>query len=418
VKSSTVTYLNNQIKSCLETTFVSIYINGEISNLVNHSSGHSYFVIKDKYSSIKCVLFKGNKHKINISLENGAKVEIKGAMTVYSPRGEYQIICSNIELFGKGDLYSQHEALKKDLLAKGYFDESKKKIIPKFLNHIVIITSGTGAVIQDIFNVATKRWPLIHLQLIDTIVQGTNGGTNIVASIKKAHIYKPDVILLARGGGSIEDLWSFNEQIVADAIFKAIIPIVSAIGHESDFVISDLVSDKRAPTPSASMEILLPDQNEYIQYIDDLKSQMTNAIKKILLYKENQLNQLRENTKIFILQNQFDYINTDIKDTKQAFLKRLENILYTKEQYLPNINHLYKNIINTKILSNQQQLDTYKKLFIQYNPQSIPTKGKAKILKNNNLISLKDISIDDTFSLQDTNCTLKAKAISKNLMTI
>jgi exodeoxyribonuclease VII large subunit len=414
MKSESVTSLNNKIKSSLEITFISIYINGEISNLVNHSSGHSYFVIKDKYSCIKCVLFKGNKHKVSMTLEDGAKVEIKGALTVYSPRGEYQVICSNIELFGQGDLYAKHEALKIELRAKGYFDESKKKTIDTFIDNIVVITSKSGAVIQDILNVAKKRWPLVKIHLIDTLVQGANASLHIVESIHLAHSYHPDVIVLARGGGSIEDLWAFNEQIVADAIYQATIPIISAIGHESDFLISDLVADLRAPTPSASMEILLPDINEYIQYIDDLKSQMTKAMTKVFIYKERQIKQLKDNTKSFVLQNQFDYIQKDILIMKNTFKGRLEHILYTKEQELPNIKHLYVNIIQTKFKTIQQSIDTYKKLLGQYNPQSKATLGKAKVLRNNKLISLNDIVIDDIFSLEDNKCTLQAKAISKN----
>lgn len=413
MKSVTISNLNNQIKALLDTTFMSIYVNGEISNLVNHRSGHSYFSVKDEYSSIRCVLFKGNKSRINIDLQDGQKIEIKGALTVYSPRGEYQIICSNIQLFGKGDLYQEYEALKKELLANGYFDEKHKKPISRFIDHIVVITSKSGAVIQDIYNVAKKRWPLINLQLIDTLVQGTQAPFAISEAIKKAHSYNPDVILLARGGGSIEDLWAFNDKMVALAIFEATIPIVSAIGHESDYLISDLVADKRAPTPSAAMEILLVDQNEHIQYIDDLKSQLLSSIKNTVKYKQQQINQLRSHTKSFIIKNQFDHINTTIKDMKRAFKKRLEYILYQREQDIPNINHLYKNIINTKITQLKQRIDTYKKLLEQYNPQKIPSKGKAKILKNNILISLDDIKINDVFSLQDKDCLLDAKAISK-----
>ena len=203
MQSSSVTYLNNQVKAYLETTFVGVYLHGEISNLVNHQSGHSYFVLKDEYSSIKCVLFKGNKRNITVELKNGQKVEAKGAITVYSPRGEYQIICHSIELFGQGDLYARHEQLKKELLAKGYFDESRKKPLKKFPEHIVLITSKTGAVIQDMQNIASKRWSLTRLELINTVVQGASAVASICEAIAKAHTLKPDVIVLARGGGSI-----------------------------------------------------------------------------------------------------------------------------------------------------------------------------------------------------------------------
>jgi len=413
MKSSTVTSLNNQVKACLETTFVSVFINGEISNLTNHKSGHSYFVIKDEYSCIKCVLFKGNKHKIKIDLENGSQVEIKGALTVYSPRGEYQIICSDISLFGQGNLYQEYEILKKELLDKGYFDKSRKKPINRFLNHIVIITSESGAVIKDIFNVSQKRWPLIKLQTIDTIVQGAKAPSLIAKSIKKAHTYNPDVILLARGGGSIEDLWAFNSKEVAQAIFEATIPIVSAIGHESDFLISDLVADVRAPTPSAAMEILLVDMNEQIQYIDDLKSQIQENTNKIFQYKQKQVLQLKENTKSFVIRNQFGHIYQDIIDTKNTFTQNIEYILQKKAKDIPNMNYLYSNIISTKINNIQQDITNHRNLLEQHNPEKIPNKGKAKILKNDNQVALKDIKINDIFSLRDKDFLLDAKAIKK-----
>ena len=413
MSSITVSQLNNQVKTLLETTFLSVNIYGEISNLTNHRSGHSYFVLKDEFSYIKCVLFKGNKAYIKMALEEGQKVQIKGAMTVYSPRGEYQIICKSIEHYGKGDLYIEYEALKKELQAKGFFDPSTKKPLPKFINEMVIITSASGAVIEDIKNVAAKRWPLVKIKLIDTLVQGAKASKEIAEAIQHAHLHTPDVIVLARGGGSIEDLWGFNERIVAEAIFDATIPIVSAIGHESDFLISDFVADKRAPTPSAAMEILLPDKDEYGQYLDDLRGQTQQYTANILAMKQEQMDNVRRYSKGFIIQNQFDNIAYNIKELATSFKYQLSHIIHNKKQSIPNIEHLYRQIIGNKITQYEQTLKQYELLFSEHNPQKAPSKGKAKILKNETITTLKNIRINDVFSLEDTDCIIDAKAIDK-----
>lgn len=275
-----VSTLNNQIKSLLETTFIGVYVEGEISNLTYHNSGHIYFSIKDESSTISCVMFRGNAQYLKFRLEVGQKITVSGSITAYIPRGNYQLMCSKIEPSGKGSLALAFEQLKEKLQKEGLFDISLKKRLPKYPKKIVIVTSPTGAAIEDMKKVATNRWPLCKLILIPTLVQGEGAKFDIVDSIKKADSLSPDLIIVGRGGGSIEDLWAFNEEIVARAIFETTTPIISAVGHESDFLISDFVADVRAATPSNAIEIALPDKNEHFIYLDNLYQEFDNSFKE------------------------------------------------------------------------------------------------------------------------------------------
>ena len=210
-KAISVTTLNVQIKSLLETTFIQVYVEGEISNITFHSSGHIYFSIKDENSTLSCVMFKGNTKYLKFQLENGQKVVINGNITVYAPRGNYQLLCNKIEPAGQGALAFAFEQLKNKLEAKGYFDGNYKQPLPKYPKRIALVTSATGAAIEDMKKVASHRWPLVELILIPTLVQGEAASADIVKSIKYADSLHCDIMVVGRGGGSIEDLWSFNE---------------------------------------------------------------------------------------------------------------------------------------------------------------------------------------------------------------
>jgi exodeoxyribonuclease VII large subunit len=287
-----VSTLNNQIKSLLETTFLHVSVEGEVSRITYHGSGHLYFTLKDENSSISCVMFRGNNMKMKFRLEEGMAVVLHGSVSVYAPRGNYQINCTRIEPAGEGALALAYEQLKKSLHVKGYFEN--KKQIPKVINHIAVVTSGTGAALQDMLRVAQKRWPLVKITLIDTIVQGESCGNSIASSIQKADALHVDVIVVGRGGGSMEDLWGFNEEVVADAIHFANTPVVSAVGHEIDYVISDFVSDLRAPTPSAAMEMILPDQTEMLMRLDDMGEAMSSVMKRVIYNKQEQISSLKK----------------------------------------------------------------------------------------------------------------------------
>jgi len=247
----TVTSLNTKIKSLLETTFMHILVEGEISSVTYHNSGHVYFSIKDKESSIKCVMFRSNANRMKFRLERGQHVVVNGSISVYTPRGEYQLMTVSVEPFGQGALALAYEQLKEKLQQKGYFDPARKKAQPKYIKKIALVTASKSAALQDMLKIIDKRWRLLEVVVIDTLVQGDRSAPQIAEALEYADTLGVDVIVVGRGGGSKEDLWAFNEEVVADAIYKLNTFVVSAVGHEVDVQISDFVADLRAPTPSA-----------------------------------------------------------------------------------------------------------------------------------------------------------------------
>lgn len=279
----TVSEITKSIKFILESTFEKVSIEGEISNFKAHSSGHWYFNLKDEGAVINCTMWKGINNYVFFSPEDGMKVIVTGRITVYPPRGSYQIDVRSMKPAGVGELQAAFERLKQKLFKEGLFDEQYKKEIPSFPKKIGLVTAAEGAAVKDMISVAERRFPLIELLIVSTKVQGAGAAENIVESIRKLNLLKDiDVIILARGGGSIEDLWAFNEEIVARAIFKSKIPIISGVGHEVDFTIADFVADLRAPTPSVAMELATPDIDELKSFIKESYSLSCDIIERTL----------------------------------------------------------------------------------------------------------------------------------------
>jgi exodeoxyribonuclease VII large subunit len=407
-----VSELNNQIKSLLESTFISVYVEGEVSRVTYHSSGHLYFTLKDKNSSISCVMFRGNNQRLKFRVEEGLKVIIQGAISVYTPRGSYQINCVSMEPSGSGALALAYEQLKKKLEAKGYFKPNLKKSIPKYPKTIALITSKTGAALQDMLRVAKKRWPLVKIILINTLVQGDEAKYSIVRALKKADNLKVDIIVLSRGGGSLEDLWAFNEEIVADAIHEAKTPVVSAVGHEIDFMISDFVADLRAPTPSAAMEMILPDMNEMLIYLDNLEDNFHSITKRVLLKKSEELRNLyyayKQNSimqKLTLFQNEITSLKLRYDETFAFQLEKKEQYLSTLYQY---ITEKQKQNINKK----EQHLTVILQAIEANNPEKRVKESFAQIVKDKKPISIDLLKPDDIFELVSTKAKVKAKSIS------
>lgn len=384
-----VSELNNQIKALLETTFSSIYVQGEISNLTYHTSGHIYFSIKDETSTISCVMFKGNAQYLKFRLEVGQKINIMGALTVYAPRGNYQLLCSKIEPFGVGELALAYEQLKAKLQQQGYFDINRKKTVPKFPKTIAIVTSSTGAAIEDMKKVAANRWPLVKLILVPALVQGNGAKEDIAYAIQKADQLQADVMIVGRGGGSIEDLWAFNEEIVANAIYNAQTPIISAVGHESDFVISDFVADIRAATPSNAMEIALPDMNEMRLYTDTIMDDFHKTFMVCFNNKQQELNYLINAFKQNSFVNKFKFMEDNIKDLSQKF------------------NHMMVQILNKKT----EEINFLNNAFVLNHPDKRVKKGFVQTTKNNQIIELEELKIDDIISLENTNLIVETKVL-------
>ena len=291
----TVTELTQSIKQLLELNFGQICLLGEISNLARPSSGHLYFNVKDKRSQVAGVMFRSAVQRCRFDLENGQEVFLFGRVTVYEPRGTYQIIVDRVEPFGAGALQLAFEQLKQKLADEGLFDPERKKELPTLPKGIGIVTSPTGAAIQDILNILNRRFPGIPVLINPVSVQGDAAKGEIAKAIKQLNeLDQVDVIIVGRGGGSIEDLWAFNEEVVARAIYKSRIPIISAVGHETDFTIADFVADLRAPTPSAAAELVVPLKEDLLEQVQELRENLERLLLSRINSGQEHLNHLNK----------------------------------------------------------------------------------------------------------------------------
>jgi len=298
-KDNTVVYsvgeLNHYVHDVInnDPLLQGVWVRGEISNLTNHGSGHKYFTLKDVNSQLSCVMFRSSCRNLAFVPEAGMKVLAFGDIDVYEVRGNYQLVATALKPDGVGELHKALEILKKRLAAQGLFDQVHKKTLPVFPRRIGVATSPTGAVLHDIINVSKRRFP-VDILLSPTVVQGENAIKSIVTSIERLNRTNVDVIILARGGGSLEDLWPFNSEEVAMAIFNSIIPVVSSIGHETDFTIADLTADVRAPTPSAAAELVVPDREDVKKQIDTNRSRLITSVRSMIDYQSNHLMHLEK----------------------------------------------------------------------------------------------------------------------------
>ena len=293
-----ITQINEYIKAVIDNDNLlsGVVVRGEISNYKMYPSGHHYFTLKDDNTALKCVMFKGNAVRIRFRPENGMKVIALGRVSVYPRDGAYQLYCTNMTVDGVGDLHAAFEQLKSKLSAQGLFDPQHKKAIPAYPETIGIVTSEAGAAIHDMLRILNKRYPLVRVRLLPVRVQGVEAPAEIVEAIKYANRHKlADVLIVGRGGGSIEDLWAFNDEKVAYAIYESEIPVISAVGHEPDVTISDYVADVRAATPSNAAEIVVPDQAALKQHLDGIYSAMIHALTRQIRACALQLKTLSNN---------------------------------------------------------------------------------------------------------------------------
>ncbi|WP_439887723.1 exodeoxyribonuclease VII large subunit [Pseudomonas sp. MBLB4123] len=288
-----VSQLNNRARRLLEDVFASVWVEGEISNLAKPASGHLYFTLKDSQAQVRCALFRQNAARVRQALRDGLAVKVRGRVSLFEGRGDYQLIVDALEPAGDGALRLAFEALKEKLAAEGLFAAERKRALPAHPRRIGIVSSPTGAVIRDIVSVFRRRAPLVELCLVPTAVQGREATGQIVRALQLADRAGFDALILARGGGSLEDLWCFNEEVVARAIAASQTPIVSAVGHETDVSISDFVADVRAPTPSAAAELLAPDSSELVQRLNSLQRRLQLYIQGRLAREHMRLDGLR-----------------------------------------------------------------------------------------------------------------------------
>ena len=409
----TVSELNEKIKAILEATFMHIVVEGEVGSVTYHSSGHVYFSLKDEKSTIKCVMWRSNVKKLKFKIEQGEHIVVDASIGVYSPRGEYQLIAVKVEPFGKGALALAYEQLKAKLEKKGYFDKEHKKPLPKFPKKVALITALKGAALQDMLKVATKRWALTQFVVIDVLVQGEVAKTEIAKAIEYANTLACDIIVVSRGGGSQEDLWAFNEEIVADAIYNSKTPIVSAVGHEVDFLISDFVADLRAPTPSAAIEMILPDVNEYLMLLDDLTYTLDRNIELKFLNAKQSINSLKEQ---LALLSPIDRVNLISKEFNSLEYSLNSSIEYKFKLYNSNLEPLESKLNNSvdmllKIKSNKVQLmqEQLKGALEQRRVKE----GFVEVTKDDKRVNICQLKKGEEFTLVSNNCKLEVIANSE-----
>ena len=434
-----VSEINRRAKSILEENFPFVWIQGEVSNFFSAASGHWYFSLKDESSEIRCAMFTNKSHRITFEPKDGDHLVLNGTLSSFEGRGQYQIIVEHIELAGEGALLKAFEELKKKLLTEGLFDDSLKKKLPSYPRSIAVVTSPDGAVIQDIINVLSRRSPFFDLTVVPTLVQGEKAAPLICEALNKAsNLENIDLIILARGGGSIEDLWAFNNEEVARAIVNCPIPLVSAVGHETDFTISDFVADIRAPTPSIAAEIISQPYSElketlegYQSYLlksfesqfDSQRTRITNLIKRIrhpgdklreigqkvdyletaliqemhqkVSFKKNQLNltqlSLQQNSPQNKVKEAKVYLQNASKDLLKAFKLKIER----KRKLLGELVATIEAVSPLSVLARGYSI--------------ISTEPEGKILSSSN-----QVKIGQTISAVLNKGSIKAEVKSKN----
>lgn len=290
----TVSQLTRMIRGLLEKHIGEVWVEGEVSNHRKQASGHQYFTLKDASAQLSCVFFRGSAWNNRTPIKDGVKLRLFGELSLYEARGQYQLVVKEAQSIGAGNLHERFEALKQKLRDEGLFDPSRKQPVTRFPQRLAIITSPTGAVIQDLLSVIERRAPWVEVVVYPVRVQGEGAHLEIVEGLKELGCRTDiDTIVLARGGGSLEDLWAFNEEALARAIYACSLPVVSAVGHETDFSIADFVADMRAPTPSAAAELITPDQNELRQFLDDKRRHLQQTVRRRLEYLEERLTWFR-----------------------------------------------------------------------------------------------------------------------------
>lgn len=412
----TVDGLNEQIKNLLEATFIRTFVEGELSRVTYHNSGHIYFTLKDANSSISCVMFKGNAARLKFRLEEGLKVIVEGAVTVYKPRGSYQLNCVSIEPSGHGALALAFEQLKAKLSSQGYFAPEHKKEIPKYIMNLALITSETGAALQDMLRVATVRWPLLKISLYDVLVQGESAAASIARAIKQADGGGHDAIVVGRGGGSMEDLWAFNEELVANAIYHCQTPIISAVGHEIDWVISDYVADLRAPTPSAAMEMILPDRNEILMNMDAIMQQLTRTQAQRLQRAQEKLSHLKASFAQNSIDNRLKMKLDEVKQLQSMFNQKMQHLFESAQRDISPLVQMIQRQARSILQSKTAELKHLQSALLSQDPKLKSKKGYAQISKEGKLVALESLKAGDLFEAMSDKVTVKSevKTITNN----
>lgn len=414
----TISDLNHYLKELFEENIFlkRVYLKGEISNFKAHTRGHYYFTLKDDNSRLNAVMFSYNTNNLSFTPSDGMKVLVKGKISVYESTGSYQIYVEEMEQDGLGNLHIEFEKLKKKLAAEGLFDQTRKKRIPKVPKKIGIVTASTGAAIKDILTTIKRRFPICETILFPSLVQGTEAAKDIVKNIEIANTYDIDTLIVGRGGGSIEDLWPFNEEIVARAIYNSKVPVISAVGHEIDFTIADFVADLRAPTPTAAAELAVPNIetiNNYLEtaisrstisinnYLETSKQTLTNLVNSYVLKKPTAMYEIKEQNLDYLIDNLNKGISKILENNRQRFSKTVNSYVLTN----PEIIYKFKT----------QHLDHLINKLDVLNPLNTIKRGYAIVKKDEKVISdIHNLEKDDIINISIKNGNINATIIEVN----
>ncbi len=415
-----VEQLNIFIRQTLENQLGIIWLQAEISNFKPHSSGHFYFSLKDSKAQISAIMFRGSNSKLKFKPYDGLEVIVRGRITVYEPRGTYQIICETMEPVGAGALQKQFEQLKEKLKAEGLFDPLRKKTLPAFPKSIAVVTSPTGAAIQDILNIMKRRAPHVAVTVVPAVVQGAAAAPNLCIAFKKAILINPDVIIIGRGGGSIEDMWCFNDETLARLIAECSVPVISAVGHEIDFTICDFIADLRAPTPSAAAELVAKSSVELLHKLNQLERLIKNSFEKIFRLKyqaavnafkrlvdpkkklidyslrnDDLFNRLEQATKVYL-----SHQRKDLNLLQQKMISPLQLMQKLKQ----NIDYLRQRLdseTKKNMTTSQTQVRTLMSLLDTLSPLRVVDRGFSITQKNKKIIkSVSDVQVADEVTIR------------------
>ena len=416
-KYLSVSVINRYIKHVIDTdaNLQKVFIKGEISNFKAHSTGHLYFSIKDETSKINAIMFNGNARKLNFNPTDGTKVLITGRISVYEATGNYQIYVDEMIEDGVGNLYIAFEKLKKQLAAEGLFDSKYKKPIPKYPTKIGVVTANTGAAIKDILSTIKRRFPIGQVILFPSLVQGDNAAKDIVKNIKLANTYDLDVLIVGRGGGSIEDLWPFNEEIVARAIFKSKIPIISAVGHEVDYTIADFVADLRAPTPTGAAEMAVPNMAELQKLLAQLRIRLNEGIYKKVNYQKLYLESVQNS---FVLKKPMMMFDGKKQALDYLLERANSSILKKVEQMRTRVDHMMQNylLLHPEALykEGKLKLGTLMDKLELVNPMNVLKRGYTlTYLDDHTVKNVKDLSVGDQVKIKFYDGTILSTVTGK-----
>lgn len=413
--------LNRQIRQMIEGELGLVWVQGEISNFKAHTSGHFYFSLKDSKSQVSAVMFRGYNSRLRFKPVDGLEVLVRGKVSVYEPRGSYQIVCETMEPVGAGALQKAFEQLKEKLKTEGLFDSARKRPLPPFPKHVAMVTSPTGAAIKDMLNVLNRRNKSVKITLVPTIVQGDEAPAQIVEAMKKAFLLPDlDVIILGRGGGSMEDLWAFNNEALARIIAASPVPVISAVGHEIDFTISDFVADLRAPTPSAAAELVAKNTVEVEQRLRSQTKMLETAINKILKFEIQKVRSLssrlidpKRKLQDLIFRND-ELLSRLIQASNQFFSRRRMELHLAREKMIDPQQVVERkkaklNLLEVRLQNNTQrflerhksQLKQYMSILESLSPLKVVERGYSMTSKNGELVkSTNQLKVKDIVQVQ------------------